>query len=1186
MEAKNTHKPFDRLRVVLLAIMLTALLTGGCDEPKKAPDVNIDTSASGSGVEATTAFLALSGRAVHEVMDSGDPSDLPQYAGVPGARVYAYIGGGLKQATTNSDGFFQLGGIPWVADGLRENGALVDTTAWELNVYVDAPGYILDWSPGGIVDYFTVNLGELAGKTRNGGVIILGNVLLTETQLPLTVTSNLIHESPSLMTHHLAWGDSLDGAAADVYLKDGATNITLTFNYPIDTTYTGTTFVEMFDPLGAPVAYKGTWDAARKIFTINPDADLTGDNLDNTKHSIYIREIVRAWRPIGSYESIEELRDVAIHFNVLEDSKDAPLSNPALAIAPEMLGADDWFFDNDTLASSIAGQLLNGRLETWGWPATMDYSTLPLRWDAGNIAGAVGFELMCRHMGNNTIGEWTSVDTSGAWTDELTGMAYFELTADDCWDDLTAGSEAHIVLLSIDADGNKSKISAATPLVISDTYGPMVSGGGAGVTGIDNFPHIGTNSLTVHLAAAFSEKMDIRDPAATPVLTGYSGAGTFTPGPGSWTGLWDWQVENTVFSIIPPETTLTQAAYAGQAYIRVTDAAGFADNDRIVIGDEATQIWAPYRISQLDTLNDMLVLNINLTADHPAGSRIRLADGAQTNAGDFTARLATRAGEGDTTLTLEAGQGAMFYEGMNLEVYYVDDTPNPVHTSAGTVTVDSISGDTIALAPGATIGFNAEAGSMVRYHPLGEAPGIITLRGAATKSGPGQVLNDILLDDSDLSTTIAANLQTNPNNPGGNDFYANRIIVQSTAGFLPGDWVYIDATPHASSITQGMTDATTVVTVAAGHQFLPGDYVIIRQEDIELELDSQVTPPKSGDTTITASAAVQLVSGEVASLSSEAFASRLAFSAPVGTKTLSLESADGFAVGMTISIDDGNQTIQTRTLTAVDYASKTVSFTTALATFFAVDTVVDRPLWEENNIVIDALNLPGIALADVPTVPVGALTKSHPRTGVVLRVDRATEKADITAVNGDVITLANRTPVAPAVLTSYHHTPPIELLSALERRQICTVAACGVDGIEDEYTLELTANLKYAHHPGAAVRRHNTAIVKMDALPAIMVGDTVIMDNDGEPWTTGDRYVVTVEDIQTQENSIRISVPRSGILYNETLSLTFMGDAYEVIGGKDSSGNLQGEATGINGTVYSFTPRRGYLLNAATGTVK
>ncbi|MDH5751977.1 MAG: hypothetical protein OEZ59_06125, partial [Deltaproteobacteria bacterium] len=725
--------------------------------------------------------------------------------------------------------------------------------------------------------------------------------------------------------------------------------------------------------------------------------------------------------------------------------------------------------------------------------------------------------------------------------------------------EFSPGEEVHVLVTSVDVDGNKSKISASTPLVFTDTFGPVMEDGQENWWDYPDTVREGTNSITTDAIVYFHEDMDTNDPAAAPVLASVSGAGTFTAGTGTWWSRDTWASEGITFDINVPSTTLSQAYYPSQTYLKVADASGFGQWDYILIGEPGTANWMDQTICDINTLENLIVLCGTSAYAYPSGSVVRLIEQDDNNASDFVAELANPVIIGDNSITLAAGQGAKFYPGMGVEVYAMDDSMWPSWVYVGWLDVDSISGDTINLGSSST--FVAAAGSKVVFDNLGWVP-YHDLRGTQEFNGAGQILADIVLDASSLTTTIAANTQNN--SIGGSDPNPQKIVVQSSAGFQSNDIIYIEGTYISKTATTGTDGGGAVNTLDVGtnHGFMEGDRVIIREKDVSANLSAAVA---NGANSITLASSVEVVSGEPATLTSDPFITRMSAAAVAAATDISVSSVTGLVVGMNITIDDGNQGIVTRNITAI--AGTTLTLDLALGLDFAADTVVQRGTWSEV-VNIDPAGTAGTALVAGTTVAVSTLVLNHPASAR-LEVNRTSQQLNVTVVNGSVITLSAN--------LGWHHKPKVDLLSAMERRTVWYV--------EDEYTIMLTTGLNYGHHPGAAVRRHNTAVVKLNQdLWTARVGDTIIMDNDGQTWTTGDRYEVTLESINSIDNTITISVPRSGVIYNDTVRLTFMGDAIHVSGAADKQGNVMGTATGTSGTAYTFN--RGHLLNMASGIVR
>jgi|GEM_PF-4289723 len=587
----------------------------------------------------------------------------------------------------------------------------------------------------------------------------------------LGFTSNLLHYSSALETElnggnvpspYLETDDSLD-MFNEVYLLSGDNTITLTFNLPVDTSYTGTNFVQLYSPTGETESISGSWNDTANVFTITANG-LVEDTDRETKYHLHIAQIIRSF---SESNAITEINNVSIYFNVLSASvAGGILSSAPPTLSPESEGFTAYVFDSNVVHKQNQISVISAVDNV-----SLTDTTFNITWPA--VAGAVTYRLYYYNSQHDASGDWHQLSETSSG--EVTASSTFEVTLDMGGEisgfdgQFDNGEQAKLVVTSVNSDQIESRIQdVSTPLVITDNFGPHILAA-SGTTYDGTVTKEGpVNSVTGNITMTFQEKMDLTSGYFPDVAmkSGLVTLGTSSATTNEWTDFSTFSISNLDFTTEIPSTSLSSAVTTGDTILPVSVANKFSVNDIITVLDTTNDVYDEITITGVDSINNELTIS-SAVNDYSSGSTVIMSKGAVTGITSQLMQLSS-ASTGATTLYPSSGSTTNFYAGMNANIYRLNAADEyEILTTVTFSAVDS-SSLTLGTALGVDIPSNAlliRAGNSVSETPLRGMTSVTGLSASLDYSGSatfnlvsnipdGVVVGDwVVIDvDNDLDT--------------------------------------------------------------------------------------------------------------------------------------------------------------------------------------------------------------------------------------------------------------------------------------------------------------------------------------------------------------------------------------------------------------------------------------------------
>ncbi len=1038
------------------------------------------------------------------------------------ATVYSYYSGAMQTTTSDSDGFWTLSNVP-VGAGDDDTNTNDHQT---ITVYFTMTGWTAPSSQ-------EVEIGNIEDANQTNFNVDIGMVSFLE--LDLLYTSNIIHPNDDKDY----WQSGIDVDDEELYLINGSTNITITFNMPVDTTYTGTTFVELFDINGDAVTYTGTWGDALTVFTMVPDAALTQDNDDDTKYQLRFIHNVRA---LNGATALEELNGVSISFNVLlPGAHDALLASQAPVVYPKANTASSYVMDSTNfftrkIYANSSEDFINDDASGTGTgtdptdgPTKTD--TPSITWNA--VAGADEYRVYKRDHRNNTTPLWvqegadiaaSTVDAEGKFTKAITAIT-----------DFYAGAYYEYVVTAIDSDGNESSIGeVTTPLRLADAYGPKVTDLTYSADTTDNYRDL-DNTVTADITTTFHEKMDTTTAGAAPVLTALSGMMSIVDvaTDNEWDSMTAYTAKNVAVTLALPTATLSYPAFIGDTVLFVADVSTFSVGDEVVIYDNiaspSVKDAEKVTITAINSISNTITTDA-LTKEYTTSAMLYLYNsGITTQLSQFTYTTSLVANQGATTITLTDSTAidALRVLGESFEVFSIDDN-GLVAETGHSVTLEPdtvVAGTTVTLSTPLT--FDIAAGAILR------ANGLALDTEPTLRAGSDTTLaEELVLDSNSINTTIDAEDESDFN---------TRINVSSTAGFGVGDMVQIAAS-SLTDTTEADIENNTAITLTA-HGFHVNDKVVVVNPKVAAATNNTAV---TNNTDILAGANqfilnTKVIVGDNLVFTDAAVETSLSAAVLTAGTSITLAAISNVAVGDVLRFDDGinvDADITVQNISGTTITVNNVSFD------FDTGTRVSKDR-ETETVSISVDN--GTSVATTVTVGVNFVNSFSEQSTVY--IDRVNYERTITAETTNTITLSSAV-YAPS-------GNAIQLLSVPEVKRVTTV--------EGSKVLVFNTALDYSHYEGAAVAKLAQYNVRLATLPAgMVVGDTLVIDRDTDVATVNDRFSATITDIDTTAANpfVTVTTTATGIA-PATATVHHMGDAFVVSGATDNSGNAM-QTTAFN----------------------
>lgn len=1061
--------------------LLFAFAITSCDKEEYKGDKGEKGDPGTGVVTPVTLYATVSGRTL---MKTGTSTTDP----LSDATIYSYYSGAKQSTTSDSNGFWTLSNIP-MSDSVGNN---------TIRLYFEKEGWS---SPSSI----TVSIGGVDDAHQGGYNVTIAEV--TFEGLELMVTSNVIHGAST--NKWLSTGASTTDQ--DIYLADSTADITLTFNMPVDTTYTGTAFVELLDSSGDTVSFSGSWDTTKMIFTVNPTAALTADNKDDTEYRLRFIHNVRAFN--GASE-LQEMKDVQIVFDVLSSgAHDTLLASQAPSLMPQADDYTSYVFD---AATAFYKKLVDN--------GTVDFSTtgtsVKLTWSA--VTNAASYNLYFRNSADNEDGEWTKSGASQTTLPDgsirVSVNPYTDTNAVGTDNVFKSAETVEYVVTAVDADGNESSIGEVTsPLVISDTYGPTVSS--RTYSGDSRLGNSANVDVSGDLTVTFSENMNTTSSTVTPTLTVLSGliSVTDTTSDNAWTSSTKYTFKDIKTTFTVSGTTLAFPARSGDSGLQVASVQKFMVGDTILIYDASEDTAESKIISSIDSANNLIGLTATISKDFTSGSMVYLkSSGTVVGLSQLRTTLSSDLTQGDTTVDVASATGiaALATETTTLTVYSLDDGGSLA--SEGTLTVSSVSGTTLTFSSPA--GFDAASGSIVL--PTGNSTSIPSYRNAVSKT---------LAAESTMGTVAASTTVT-----AAQEGQDTSVVVADTTGFAVGDRITIGAT-SVTDLTEADLEGGTTTLTLTGHSFVANDKVRILGENVSATLiDNDTTSDNNtsilaGSTTLKMSQLV--VVGDSITVTDAKVETNLSAAVASGGTSLSVASTNNLAIGDTITLNDG-QNSENVTISGISGTTLTVGAVSATLGY-AADTVVTKAAESETKTVTT-----DNGTSTSSTVTVASFTNSFSDEATVV-INRSHSDYTVNSIATNTITLSG----SP---TGYKSGATIQLISIPEVR---TVTAVDFDKIT------FSSALNFSHHIGATVSTSATKVIELNTWSnSLVVGDTIVIDTDQSTTTVNDRFSGTVTAIDSTNKLVTISTTKTGTI-PATANVYLMGDAFVIGGAADSNGN-------------------------------
>lgn len=493
------------------------------------------------------------------------------------------------------------------------------------------------------------------------------------------------------------------------YMTDPMANITVYFNMPVDTDYTGTDFIELLDPSGDQVSFAGEWSTDKTQYTINPTVDLTLDSDDSTWYQLRILK-ARAFSGSGV---INELTDVELVFQVMDSSGTLSLlTTQAPTLDPQGSSVYAFVIDSDDVYSKSQ--------------TTLDFDgntgvSLRLNWPA--VAGAESYKLYRRSTTGDSAGEWTYVASydmsfknddgtfrgwAGVWTGCPGACVWTSMFSSGWTKDgarLSGGEKIELLVTAIDADMTESGLGGVDPLQLSDEYAPILTNPADALDPSATAEY--SNATYGKISVDFSEYMSTETTSDIPTIASSNSYMTVASELGKTSSSWSDQdtfvMDDAKITYNVASTTLSAATLVGATSITVASVSTFAVGDTIRIG-YGTAGSEDTTISDIDTTAASTTITVPaLTNAHDSGDAVKLVKDAATGTMTFfRTTLSAAAVKNATTISLTSGTTITWAAGKVLNFWAPDDHSG--YVSQGTYTVSSQSSATgiVTLTAGLT----------------------------------------------------------------------------------------------------------------------------------------------------------------------------------------------------------------------------------------------------------------------------------------------------------------------------------------------------------------------------------------------------------------------------------------------------------------------------------------------------
>jgi hypothetical protein len=801
-----------------IGLALTAALAA-C-QPFEGDTTNINTP------DQNIMYASISGQLIDNTSITNGSGGSTDDGGIAGATVTALTGTGLLTTTTDASGYWYFTNIPYRARLDNSSEVPTDrgvTVAASHDAYDRQSVYMPLWG------HWQASMSAKSLKWRSNVVHGTGNTSRAESY---------------------SQGDT--NAHITYYLSDNTSNITVSFNMPVDTSYaTDDQVFELYDPAGNLVSFAGSWDSGQTTYTVDPADSLTCtkqifDRSDiSDSYEFYRLRLIKEVRSFN-YSTIIRGLDGGnfIDFRVLCDVHGELLVSVTPQLAPELdstSGISSYRFDaNGVHYLNASGDFLGG-INT----------SFTLKWPAVN--GAYSYRLYFRMFDKwdrNDWTQWASAKTEGAAPSDpeisendgevrVTVSGLFGLTGFD----LDRGKEVQFVATAINADGMESPIGSTTPLTIEDEHGPSLNNATVSAGTTVNSEYASATFMR-ELTLDFTEDMDTSsDASITLTKVGNNVASVSENGIWGWNDRSTWEDSALVVALNVPSTTLDGDILTASSVLKVTSTSTFLVGDTVRVLD-TSGLGVDGTIQDIHTENNQIFLTGNLTPT----SGYKFADGATVYLVDrsgLTAWRTTLAGsnpqQGQDTINVSDATG--FFAGQSLVIYNVGNDGNYSSTDTTSVTISSISGNALTLT--AQLPRDLQSGSLVL-----DGSALYAEPAPRSETNAGPSTEEVIWDTSTASTTIRSTSEYNDANP-------TVILVDSTVGtssdttnFEAGDWVTIAASTASTTLNGNDNASDAKVTVASTADFREGDKVVIHGEVVSVTLTDDHPGTLDGDNTL------------------------------------------------------------------------------------------------------------------------------------------------------------------------------------------------------------------------------------------------------------------------------------------------------------------------------------------------
>lgn len=1054
--------------------------------------------------------LSTSGRTMAQV---GSDSDALTF--LPGVSILAIVDGVTYRAMSSPEGGFAIREVPMRP--ATDNTSISDNLATVV-LYIEKPGWIFDGdtvTPGN-QNWVSVKIDSHLIDTSGNFHVDLGPLKLTQSSLK--VMSSLVKSSTVLPNLWLGSNTSVGTTGMDeVYMRDVDSQITLTFNMPVDVTY-NTNFVEIFDTSGRPHSFIGTWDATGMVYTIFPDT-LTASNDDSQRWQLRIARPVRAFDTV--YATRKELDKVSFSLQVLNSNRNTLLTAAAPSLAPELDGSGYTGYDFDS-----------GIIYKSGYQAGVNSidvvtsgTSVCIVWNQSQAATNLNEYRIYARSPYKAFGSWNDVTASWLPLNYMgDGRAYAcnsSLYSSLAYSAaLQKSDRIQLVVTPVDKDGNEGAISAvATPLTISDNWGPSLSSGSWSKTYTGNEPDEYFNSApTGRMTLNFSEAMDpwtATQLGAVSSLSGLMSSVTGTQFKLTSTTSADVKI---AYSMQKLDTTLSSTARTGDTSIQLTSIAGLKKGYILKLYDSSLNLSEDVTIASIKSLENIIILSSGLSNSYPENSIVRLTLG---EAGHSLFVTSTSGDAYSNATTLRVLDGSKFIPNQVIKVYLNDEEGTP--SLLGSYTVLTASTNTLTLT--SKLGRLIPSGSFVVDSSLSASIVEPQPRAASSTFTPAADLEWL---GATTNTTLAIN-----NFARTPDAQTANILVNSTNNLSINDVVTVDAS--SVSATSGLTTkaipSNTSLSIGT-HSFLVGDTVRLTPPNVSSNLSASVL---AGSTSLDLDLPVTIVQSETVTIIDPAFETTLTSAFANGSSSITVSGASGIVQGQTIVIDSGVESSESKTVSSV--SGNTITLSSSLSNKHGLNGRVTRlQLTESKTASADITN--------ATTLTVGSLTNPY-SINAYISIQRNYADYQVSAISATTLTISS---IAANVY--YPVGTSVTLLSYPETRRITAI---------NGNILTLSAALSYSHRLGANVTKGSQYTMQISSPSTTMaswiVGDTVVCDSLSS--TTGankDRFELTLAAMDSSQGLATLIPTRPGLITTTNLSCIEMGDAIKIQGVLDSNG--------------------------------